>query len=196
MDTRVTYYNIKEDEKFNALSLEEQLALWTPTFVFWNTEQQLKTVNDEESFASIKRSGKSSIIDRKVNEDIKVFKGSENNITISRVYSISFQWYPFDQQTCAMEHVFDGVLDNYADLLPGILTFSGKQELTPYFVKDFQIQKSIIQKGGAVVVKVTLGRRLLGIFLTVYFATILLDIIGLAISPISSKISYSMLSSQ
>ena len=127
MDTRITYYNIKEDETLNALSLEEQLALWTPTIVFWNTEQQLKTVNDEESFASIKRSGKSSIIDRKVNEDIKVFKGSENNITISRVYSISFQWYPFDQQTCASEHVFYGVLDNYADLLPGILTFSGKQ---------------------------------------------------------------------
>ena len=74
MDTRVTYYNIKEDETLNALSLEEQLALWTPTIVFWNTGQQLKTVNDEESFASIKRSGKSSIIDRKVNEDIKVFK--------------------------------------------------------------------------------------------------------------------------
>ena len=74
MDTRVTYYNIKEDETLNALSLEEQLALWTPTIVFWNTEEQLKTVNDEESFASIKRSGKSSIIDRKVNEDIKVFK--------------------------------------------------------------------------------------------------------------------------
>ena len=55
MDTRITYYNIKEDETLNALSLEEQLALWTPTIVFWNTDQQLKTVNDEESFASIKR---------------------------------------------------------------------------------------------------------------------------------------------
>ena len=74
-----------------------------------------------------------------------------------------------------MEHVFDGVLelDNYADILPGILTFSGKLELTQYFVKDFQIQKSIVQKRVAVGVKVTLGRRLLGIFLTVYFPTIL-----------------------
>ena len=102
MDARVIYYNIKEEETLNSLSLEEQLSLWTPTIVFWNTERQLKTVNDEESFASIKRSGKSAIIDRSVDEDIEVFSGSENNITISRVYSITFfcnyqmPWYPFD----------------------------------------------------------------------------------------------------
>ena len=47
-------------------------------------------------------------------------------------------------------------------------------------MKDFQIQKSIIQNRSAVVVKVTLVRRLLGIFLTVYFPTILLNIIGYA----------------
>ena len=184
MDARVSFYNIKSDENMNSLSMEEQLALWTPTIVFWNTEEQLKTVNDRNTFASVRRLGKGSLIAREVNEDIEVFKGSENEITISRVYSIKFfceyqmAWYPFDQQTCFIEMISDGVLDNYADILPGVLQFSGKKELTQYFVKSFLMKRKTIQTKEAVVISVTLGRRLLGTFLTIFFPTILLNVIG------------------
>ena len=186
MDARVTYYNMKRDEALNSLSLEEQLALWTPTIVFWNTEKQLKTVNDENSAAIIKRSGKGSIIEREINEDIEVFSGAENNITMSRVYSIQFfceyqmQWYPFDQQTCSIQLIMDGVLDNYANLIPGVLDFSGKRELTQYFVREYKIQGEKILMKKSVVISVTFGRRLLGIFLTIFFPTILLNVIGYA----------------
>ena len=37
VDARVLFYNLKTDEKMNSLSLEEQLSLWCPTLVFWNT---------------------------------------------------------------------------------------------------------------------------------------------------------------
>ena len=74
MDARVSFYNIKADETMNSLSLDEQLTLWTPTIVFWNTEQQLKTVNDMNTFASVRRSGNGSIIAREINEDIEVFR--------------------------------------------------------------------------------------------------------------------------
>ena len=87
-------------------------------------------------------------------------------------------WYPFDQQTCLIEMITDGVLDNYADLVPGILDFSGKKELTQYFVKTFKISKDKIQAKKGVVISVTLGRRLLGTFLTIFFPTILLNVIG------------------
>ena len=185
-DGRVQFYNLKEDEGLNSLSLEEQLSLWTPTIVFWNTKQQLKSVNDADSFASIKRSGNGTIIDRTVNEDIEVFSGNENEITFSRVYSIQFYcqyemaWYPFDIQTCTMQMVFDGVLDNYADILDGSLKFSGEKELTQYFVKKYRIGQEIIQGKAAVVVSITLGRRLLGTFLTIFFPTIILNAIGFA----------------
>ena len=76
--------------------------------------------------------------------------------------------------------ILDGVLGNYADLLPGGVNFSGPKELTQYYVKSFAIQKKKIQDKDAFVVSVTLGRRLLGTFLTVYFPTILLNIIGYA----------------
>ena len=41
MDARVSFYNIKPEENMNALTLDEQQALWTPTIVFWNTKDQL-----------------------------------------------------------------------------------------------------------------------------------------------------------
>ena len=87
-------------------------------------------------------------------------------------------WYPFDQQTCFIQLITDGVLDNYADLLPGIVEFSGKKELTQYFVKTFKMRKETIKSKKAVVISVTLGRRLLGTFLTIFFPTILLNVIG------------------
>ena len=184
VDARVTYYNIKQDENMNSLSLDEQLTLWTPTIVFWNTKEKLRTVNDKNTFANIKRQAEGSIIEKEVNEDIETYQGSENGISMSRVYSIQFfceynmAWYPFDIQTCQIIMVMDGVLDNYADLLPGDLNFSGPRELTQYFVQQFKIEKTTIQMKDTVTVSITLGRRLLGTFLTIFFPTILLNIIG------------------
>ena len=185
-DARVSFYNIKSEEVLNSLSLKEQLMLWTPTIVFWNTEKKLKSINDVNSFASIRRNANGTIINRTVDEDIEVYNGEEDEITFSRVYSIKFDceyqmaWYPFDIQTCSMDMVFDGVLDNYADLLAGILQFSGGRKLTQYYVRSFQIKQDIIQNSAAVIVSVTLGRRLLGTFLTIFFPTILLNVIGYA----------------
>ena len=103
-DARVLFYNLKVDEKMNSLSLEEQISLWTPKLVFWNTKKELRTVNDETTFASVNRTGNGTIIEKKVNEDIETFLGSRSPITMARVYSTKFfcdynmQWYPFDQQ--------------------------------------------------------------------------------------------------
>ena len=185
-DARLMYYNIKTDQNMNSLSLDEQFSIWTPTIVFWNTKQQLRTKNDKNTFASIKQEGEGSMIGKEVNEDIAIFNGKENLIRINRVYSIRFyceydmRWYPFDQQTCQIQMVMDGVLENYADLLPGVVQFSGPQELTQYYIMSYDMEKADIQGRKGVVVSITLGRRLLGTFLTVYFPTILLSVIGYA----------------
>ena len=183
-DARVLFYNIKQDEEMNTLTMDEQVSLWTPTLVFWNTKHQLRTINDKNTFASIRQEGNGSMIEKESNEDILVFQGSENSILLSRVYSTQFYceydmaWYPFDIQTCRIELIMDGVLENYADLTPGSLNFSGPKELTQYFVKTFNIRKDRIQTKSAVIVSMTLGRRLLGTFLTIFFPTILLNVIG------------------
>ena len=183
-DARITFYNIKPDEKMNSLSLEEQLFIWTPTIVFWNTEKQLRTVNDKTTFASVRRDGAGSPIGKEVNEDIEEYAGSVNPITIHRVYSIEFfceydmRWYPFDQQTCYIQMVLDGVLDSYAELIVGEVLFTGQKELTQYYVKMFAMNKRNTMGKVGIVVSVTFGRRLLGTFLTIFFPTILLHLIG------------------
>ena len=112
----------------------------------------------KNTFASIKRESDGSVIGKENKEDIEVFTGSENRITISRVYSIQFYceyqmaWYPFDQQTCKVEMLLDGVLDNYADLQSGGIQFSGPKELTQYFVKNFEITKDKVKTKDAVIV--------------------------------------------
>ena len=184
MDARLLYYNIKPDENMNTLTLDEQMSLWTPTLVYWNTKEQLRTINDKNTFAGIRREGNGSIIDKESNEDIEVFDGSENTISLSRVYSIKFYceynmaWYPFDVQTCHIELIMDGVLENYADLLPGEVNFTGPKELTQYFVQNYKIERKTVQTKAAVTVSITLGQRLLGTFLTIFFPTILLNVIG------------------
>ena len=62
--------------------------------------------------------------------------------------------------------------------LPGGVEFTGPKELTQYFVKNFNIQSTKVKDKEAVVVSITLGRRLLGTFLTIFFPTILLNVIG------------------
>ena len=103
---------------------------------------------------------------------------------MSRVYSIQFyceynmRWYPFDQQTCHTDLILDGVLENYVELLAGGIQFSGSKELTQYFVKHFDMKRKNIQDKE--VTSIIIWRRLLGTFLTVYFPTILLNVIGYA----------------
>ena len=66
---------------------------------------------------------------------------------------------------------------SFVDLIPDTREYLGPKELTQYFVKRTGIEK--YQKMGkkGVRVSITLGRRLLGVFLTVYFPTILLNLI-------------------
>ena len=72
--------------------------------------------------------------------------------------------------------VMDGVLDSYADLVPGELNFSGPQELTQYYIKAFDMKKKKVKSRVVVIVSITLGRRLLGrkpmnmLFLVLYGA--------------------------
>ena len=77
MDARVVYYNTKPDQNMNSLTLEEQQALWTPTIVFWNTKEQLRTLNDDKFFAY-----------------------TEGSLWFHRIkgFIVSIRWYPIDQQ--------------------------------------------------------------------------------------------------
>ena len=184
VDARLDFYNIKQDETMNIISLEELNKIWLPVIVFANTERSQRTTNDDESFATISRMSKGVGSDSSISEDIDIYKGSENKISMSRIYNIEFfcdydmRWYPFDTQTCFMVLKLGGGADKLVSLSPGDLEYLGPEELTQYYVKKYMIEEMSLNDINVLRVSITFGRRLLGTILTVYLPTILLNIIG------------------
>ena len=184
IDKRITFYNIKRSVGMNTLSKEEKGMIWMPIVIFHNTKRKLRTMHDEESLVSVSRTGKGTKSGLDVNEDIYLFKGLDNPLTVSRAYNIKFicdfnmRWYPFDIQTCRIAMVLDGVTSQFVSVLPGQLNYTGPRELTQYYVRDYYITKRSIDGVNSVQVFIVLGRRLMGTFLTIFFPTVLLNIIG------------------
>ena len=86
--------------------------------------------------------------------------------------------YPFDSQTCQMIFHVQGTDQEFVNLIKNNFTYSGPTELMQYFIKKTIMVDQVIDGIQMVKVEVVLGRRLLSIILTVYFPTLLLNLIG------------------
>ena len=53
VDARLDFYNIKLKETMNVISIDELNKIWLPKIIFHNTERGQRTINDDESFATI-----------------------------------------------------------------------------------------------------------------------------------------------
>ena len=183
-DSRLQYFNLKEFEELNTLTISERKKIWVPSILFSNTKEDFTSKNDEKAFAKVKRQNRGSLLSLETNEDVLEYKGSENDIKINRVYEVDFmcdydmKFYPFDIQVCTIDLVIDGNTAKFIDLLPGSLAYSGSTDLAQYYIMDQQVYPANITNKQGVQVSLTLGRRLLGTILTVYVPTVLLNIIG------------------
>ena len=54
-DSRLTYFNLREDTGLNELSPEEKQKIWIPVMVFDNTEYKLSTIVDDDASITIER---------------------------------------------------------------------------------------------------------------------------------------------
>ena len=183
-DSRIKYYNLKEDEELNTLIYSERQKIWVPRILFFNTREDFTSINDEEAFAKVIRSKNGSLLNLETSEDILAYKGSENDVKIQRVYEIDFlcnydmTFYPFDIQVCTLDLIIHGNTAKFIDLLPGNLKYSGGTDLAQYYIMSYDIYKENIKGKEGVQVSITLGRRLLGVILTIYVPTLLLNTIG------------------
>ena len=186
VDSRLQLYNLKEDMEMNTLVNEEKSIIWVPTIIFSNTREDLTSKNDEKAFAKVIRNPEvnGTLISTDVNEDILVYQGSQNEIRINRVYEVEFictydmQYYPFDIQICTIDLVVDGNTAKFLELQPGKLVYTGGANFAQYYVMSYDIYSSTVKGRTGVKVSLKLGRRLLGVILTAYTPTILLNIIG------------------
>ena len=184
VDARLDFYNIKLKETMNVITRDELNKIWLPQIIFDNTEEGQITINDDKVSATINRTGQGTGSDTSISEDIDIYRGSENSITLSRLYNIDFfcdydmRWYPFDAQTCLMIMKLGGGTNKLVSLSPGLLRYLGPEELTQYYVKKYSMEETSVENEKGLSISITFGRRLLGTILTVYLPTVLLNVIG------------------
>ena len=107
-ETRASYYNLKKHAILNILSEKNLEQLWLPELVYENTDQKDSTRigNDWEwkTTVVVIREGNYSRGGASMVNEVEIFEGRENNISMRQTYTRKFQCvmelarYPFDVQ--------------------------------------------------------------------------------------------------
>ena len=104
-DGRLTFQNIKEELYLNTLKHNEIEELWTPLIVYKNTENNdATTTNDILTTVTVTREGNFIRSPATSVDEMELFRGSENTLTMNQSYtkefrcSYNFQYFPFDTQ--------------------------------------------------------------------------------------------------
>ena len=116
-------------------------------------------------------------------DNMHVFKGSENALTLTKERYVEFKceyayhWYPFDTQVCRME--FASQRDQ-TEFDPTQLQHNPNIFLNRYTLSRIRMCRSSVNNMKAIVAEVTLGRPIIDNLLTVFVPTILLLSISFA----------------
>lgn len=183
-DSRLVFNNLRESQNSNVMGPDEKSAIWFPSIILENTKKKHKFIIDAEADISIERNETGKLADSTFTENKMLFSGDGNpihykrldNIILNCIYELS--WYPFDKQSCYIVIGQSDISSNYVDHVVGHFSYVGPKDLTKYFVGSTEMRKIMKDGRQQIQVKVTIGRRLLSIFLTIIFPTVLLNLIG------------------
>ena len=186
LDPRITFYNLHWNQELNNLVEEEKQMIWTPSLIFQNTDENIRTLTDSESTISVKRESNFTQNTISENDNTYIFKGMDNPLEMNRVYETDWicdyemNWFPFDTQKCRMTFAVTEDMNSFIEVAVNGHTYLGPAELTQYFVRDTKMFPERLINGDqqAIIMEVTLGRRLLANFLTIFLPTVLLNVIG------------------
>ncbi len=173
--------NLNADEHLNTLTLESRQEIWIPQIVFYNTEIKTESLNDVKAFATVDRTGNYIREQSSKLHNAYLYKGDENPITLTRVYSEKFicdydmAVYPFDVQKCSTIFTMKGTSGNFIKLLANSSAYLGPEDLPQYVVLETTISEVLVDQGtNAVRVDITFGRRILSTVLSSYLPTFLI----------------------
>ena len=107
-ENRVQYQNLKKETSLNALTDEDIKTIWLPLIVYDNTDQKEVTrlgVDWEwATRVTVTREGNFTRSTDKEVDEVELFEGAENRLTMNQTYTWEFQCqyelanYPFDAQ--------------------------------------------------------------------------------------------------
>ena len=102
---RVDYHNLKTIETLNTLSDGELRSLWIPYIIFKNTDNNEATeIDSDRSTVFINRESGFQRSGIEIADEIEIFPGALNKLTIGQTYSKKFHctyllhYFPFDTQ--------------------------------------------------------------------------------------------------
>ena len=109
-ENRAIYHNLKEKESLNGLQKKDFEKLWLPEIIYENTDQKESTrlgefgAGEWKTRVVVKREGTSTLSGLETVDETEIFKGFDNSLVMSQVYTHPFQCnyqlaaYPFDTQ--------------------------------------------------------------------------------------------------
>ncbi len=105
---RASYHNLKSDSSLNTLTNDDLYQIWLPLVTYANTDQRQVTRlgMDWEWSTTVTVSREGSFTRSQLDEvdEIEIFRGAENTLTMTQSYTWEFQChyklgsYPFDTQ--------------------------------------------------------------------------------------------------
>ncbi len=173
--------DLSDEDNLNTLTLASRQEIWIPQVIFYNTEIKTETRNDEKAFAFVTKEGSYTRRNTSYLHNAYLYEGSENPITLSRVYSDRFiceydmAVYPFDSQRCTAIFIMKGNAGQFIQLISDKARYLGPIDLPQYFVLNINIQNILVPPDtNAVEVEIVFGRRLLSTMLSSYLPTFLI----------------------
>ena len=91
LDSRLTFFDLRDNPALNSLSPQEKELLWVPVLVFDNTENKVTTLVDDKATITIRKEGKYYLSGLDEHNNHKKYQGAENLINLSRFYNIRYQ---------------------------------------------------------------------------------------------------------
>ncbi|XP_023321489.1 acetylcholine receptor subunit alpha-type unc-38 [Eurytemora carolleeae] len=148
LDSRLTFFDLRDNPALNSLSPQEKELLWIPVLVFDNTENKVTTLVDDKATITIRKEGKYYLSGLDEHNNRKNYQGAENLINLSRFYNIRFlckydlRWYPFDIQICQLRLSMFGESGDFSALEPKLLNFFGERSSKEFIVESFFMRVS------------------------------------------------------
>ncbi|KAK4315441.1 hypothetical protein Pmani_013358 [Petrolisthes manimaculis] len=185
-DLRLRFHNLKSASRLNQVPVTDHYKLWTPTLTLVNVRGTERTRVDEEAVITVHRRGVPIDQDLSLPEDVDIYQGAENHLSVDRKYTSQFlcdlnlQLYPFDTQHCLLYmQVLSAATDFVLlDMNGSFVTYEGAIHLIEYTVISVSLQTNNSNIMGEAEVSVELQRRVGYPVISIYVPTVILLILA------------------
>ena len=162
-----------------------------PYVIYDNTDMKeaVRIIPDGsvDTSLTVKRTGAFVRSGVEVADEIDIFQGNQNPMTMSQDYTKDFQCeyqlhrYPFDTQVCSINMIVKDLDVKTIQLLPKDIIMKSKTELTTYVITHWELRyNNVSDKERGLQMEIVLKRRIMNELLTTYLPSILLILITYA----------------